>query len=132
MLVYRHIGQFISRTYLVRATRLTAQEASVLTAHPRLITSRPTPIDRCLFVQVAVGTGQNFSLSSERFGHSSSIPEQQLTLMRTQHAADVFENGPQSTSFMYPHWRWREDKPRGNGLEEGPTGPRNIQHRQGA
>ncbi|CAH0058417.1 unnamed protein product [Clonostachys solani] len=44
-----------------------------------------------------------------------------------KHAADIFEHGSQSTSYMYPHWRWREDKLRGNGLEEGPTGPRDLQ-----
>ncbi|VUC36354.1 unnamed protein product, partial [Clonostachys rosea] len=44
-----------------------------------------------------------------------------------KHAADIFEHGSQSTSYMYPHWRWREDKLRGNGLEEGPAGPRNLQ-----
>ncbi|GKT46842.1 L-pipecolate oxidase [Colletotrichum spaethianum] len=36
------------------------------------------------------------------------------------------EYGDQSTSFMRPHWRWREGAKRGNGLEEGPDGPRNI------
>ncbi|KAJ5652689.1 hypothetical protein N7507_010115 [Penicillium longicatenatum] len=43
-----------------------------------------------------------------------------------QHAADVFENADQSTSYMRPFWRWRPDAPRRNGLEEGPDGPRNI------
>ncbi|KZL86839.1 fad dependent oxidoreductase [Colletotrichum incanum] len=43
-----------------------------------------------------------------------------------EHAADILQYGGQSTSFMRPHWRWREDARRGNGLEEGPDGPRNI------
>ncbi|EFQ25143.1 FAD dependent oxidoreductase [Colletotrichum graminicola] len=43
-----------------------------------------------------------------------------------EHAADVLQYGEQSTSFMRPHWRWRESARRGNGLEEGPSGPRNI------
>ncbi|KAJ5565565.1 FAD dependent oxidoreductase [Penicillium sp. DV-2018c] len=43
-----------------------------------------------------------------------------------EHAADIFENGDQSSSFMRPFWRWRGDAPRRNGLEEGPGGPRDI------
>ncbi|WQF75340.1 Putative FAD dependent oxidoreductase, FAD/NAD(P)-binding domain superfamily, MTOX family [Colletotrichum destructivum] len=43
-----------------------------------------------------------------------------------EHAADILQNGDQSTSFMRSHWRWREGIRRGNGLEEGPNGPRNI------
>ncbi|KAF9878347.1 putative FAD dependent oxidoreductase [Colletotrichum karsti] len=43
-----------------------------------------------------------------------------------EHAADILENGDESNSFMRPHWRWRENARRGNGLEEGPKGPRNI------
>ncbi|UPL01313.1 hypothetical protein LCI18_012247 [Fusarium solani-melongenae] len=43
-----------------------------------------------------------------------------------EHAADILEHGDESTSYMRPHWRWREDARRGNGLEEGPNGPRNI------
>ncbi|KAK2054740.1 FAD dependent oxidoreductase [Colletotrichum caudatum] len=43
-----------------------------------------------------------------------------------EHAADILQNGDRSTSPMRPHWRWREDARRGNGLEEGPSGPRNI------
>ncbi|CAP86844.1 L-saccharopine oxidase [Penicillium chrysogenum] len=45
-----------------------------------------------------------------------------------KHAADIFENGDQSSSFMRPFWRWRPDAPRRNGLEEGPGGPRDISH----
>ncbi|ETS87135.1 hypothetical protein PFICI_00963 [Pestalotiopsis fici W106-1] len=45
-----------------------------------------------------------------------------------KHAADIFEHGSNSSSFMYPFWCWRDDAPRGNGLEEGPSGPRNIGH----
>ncbi|KAJ5471727.1 hypothetical protein N7530_009084 [Penicillium desertorum] len=45
-----------------------------------------------------------------------------------KHAADIFEYGDQSSSFMRPFWRWRPDAPRRNGLEEGPGGPRNISH----
>ncbi|KID65472.1 FAD dependent oxidoreductase, partial [Metarhizium brunneum ARSEF 3297] len=44
----------------------------------------------------------------------------------TQHAADVFNNADNATSHMRTHWRWREDVPRRNGLEDGPGGPRNI------
>ncbi|KAF3008257.1 hypothetical protein E8E14_000735 [Neopestalotiopsis sp. 37M] len=43
-----------------------------------------------------------------------------------KHAADIFENGSSSSSFMYPFWQWRDNKFRGNGLEEGPKGPRNL------
>ena len=43
-----------------------------------------------------------------------------------EHAADILEHGDESTSYMRPHWRWREDARRGNGLEEGPNGPRNV------
>ncbi|EEU42183.1 uncharacterized protein NECHADRAFT_79853 [Fusarium vanettenii 77-13-4] len=43
-----------------------------------------------------------------------------------KHAADILEHGDESTSYMRPYWRWREDARRGNGLEEGPNGPRNI------
>lgn len=43
-----------------------------------------------------------------------------------KHAADILEYGDQSTSYMREFWRWREDVPRGNGLAEGPDGPRNI------
>ncbi|KAJ5505144.1 FAD dependent oxidoreductase [Penicillium fimorum] len=46
-----------------------------------------------------------------------------------KHAADIFENGDQSSSFMRPFWRWRPDTPRRNGLEEGPGGPRDISHK---
>ncbi|KFG86009.1 hypothetical protein MANI_027284 [Metarhizium anisopliae] len=42
------------------------------------------------------------------------------------HAADVFNNADNATSHMRTHWRWREDVPRRNGLEDGPGGPRNI------
>ncbi|KXG49515.1 FAD dependent oxidoreductase [Penicillium griseofulvum] len=45
-----------------------------------------------------------------------------------KHAADIFENGNQSSSFMRPFWRWRPDAPRRNGLQEGPGGPRDISH----
>ncbi|CAI7654648.1 unnamed protein product [Penicillium glandicola] len=45
-----------------------------------------------------------------------------------KHAADIFENGDQSSSFMRPFWLWRPDAPRRNGLEEGPGGPRDISH----
>ncbi|KAK1957479.1 FAD dependent oxidoreductase [Colletotrichum sublineola] len=43
-----------------------------------------------------------------------------------EHAADILQYGDESTSFMRPHWRWQENTRRGNGLEEGPSGPRNI------
>ncbi|RSM17266.1 hypothetical protein CDV31_003981 [Fusarium ambrosium] len=43
-----------------------------------------------------------------------------------EHAADILEHGDESASYMRPYWRWREDARRGNGLEEGPKGPRNI------
>ncbi|GME53974.1 nucleotide-binding domain-containing protein [Neofusicoccum parvum] len=43
-----------------------------------------------------------------------------------EHAADIFENGDGSSSYMRRFWRWRDETPRGNGLEEGPAGPRNI------
>ncbi|KXH32569.1 FAD dependent oxidoreductase [Colletotrichum nymphaeae SA-01] len=43
-----------------------------------------------------------------------------------EHAADILIHGDQSTSFMRQHWRWRDNIRRGNGLEEGPGGPRNI------
>ncbi|OQE81583.1 hypothetical protein PENNAL_c0040G02828 [Penicillium nalgiovense] len=49
-------------------------------------------------------------------------------LGKIQHAADIFENGDKSSSFMRPFWRWRPDAPRRNGLEEGPGGPRDISH----
>ncbi|KAL1626668.1 hypothetical protein SLS54_002831 [Diplodia seriata] len=42
------------------------------------------------------------------------------------HAADIFDNRDRSCSYMRQFWRWRDDVPRGNGLEEGPDGPRNI------
>ncbi|CAI7591766.1 unnamed protein product [Penicillium discolor] len=45
-----------------------------------------------------------------------------------KHAADIFENGDTSSSFMRSFWRWRPDAPRRNGLEEGPGGPRDISH----
>ncbi|KAL2827443.1 FAD dependent oxidoreductase [Aspergillus pseudoustus] len=43
-----------------------------------------------------------------------------------EHAADIFENGDKATTYMRLFWRWRPDVPRGNGLEEGPGGPRDI------
>lgn len=43
-----------------------------------------------------------------------------------EHSADIFENGDKSSSYMRHFWRWRNDAPRRNGLEEGPNGPRNI------
>ncbi|PHH86790.1 hypothetical protein CDD83_9747 [Cordyceps sp. RAO-2017] len=43
-----------------------------------------------------------------------------------EHAADIFEHGDASASFMRPFWRWRPDAPRRNGLDEGPDGPRNL------
>ncbi|KAF4458073.1 FAD dependent oxidoreductase [Fusarium albosuccineum] len=43
-----------------------------------------------------------------------------------EHAADILEHGDGSTSYMRAHWRWRDGARRGNGLEEGPNGPRNI------
>ncbi|WYZ39935.1 hypothetical protein EsH8_IV_000276 [Colletotrichum jinshuiense] len=43
-----------------------------------------------------------------------------------EHAADILQQGNQSTSFMRPYWRWRDNAHRGNGLEEGPNGPRNV------
>lgn len=46
-----------------------------------------------------------------------------------EHAADILEHGDESTSYMRPYWRWRENAHRGNGLEEGPKGPRNIGRR---
>ncbi|QQK45138.1 FAD dependent oxidoreductase [Penicillium digitatum] len=45
-----------------------------------------------------------------------------------KHAADIFENGDQSSSCMRSFWRWRPDAPRRNGLEEGPGGPRDLSH----
>ncbi|GIJ91185.1 hypothetical protein Asppvi_010150 [Aspergillus pseudoviridinutans] len=45
-----------------------------------------------------------------------------------KHAADIFENGDKSTTYMRPFWQWRPDAPRRNGLEEGPGGPRDISH----
>ncbi|TDZ16290.1 L-pipecolate oxidase [Colletotrichum orbiculare MAFF 240422] len=42
------------------------------------------------------------------------------------HAANILLHSDNSTSFMRPHWRWRDNIRRGNGLEEGPSGPRNI------
>ncbi|CAG8046041.1 unnamed protein product [Penicillium nalgiovense] len=46
-----------------------------------------------------------------------------------EHAADIFQNGDQTSSFMRKFWRWRPDVARRNGLEEGPGGPRDISHR---
>ncbi|PHH66608.1 hypothetical protein CDD81_6445 [Ophiocordyceps australis] len=46
-----------------------------------------------------------------------------------KHAADIFENGSKSTSPMRELWRWRDDVPRRNGLDEGPDGPRNLAKR---
>ncbi|KAJ5223871.1 hypothetical protein N7468_008413 [Penicillium chermesinum] len=43
-----------------------------------------------------------------------------------RHAADILERHEESSSFMRPFWRWRPDVARKNGLEEGPTGSRNI------
>ncbi|KAF6832640.1 putative FAD dependent oxidoreductase [Colletotrichum plurivorum] len=43
-----------------------------------------------------------------------------------EHAADILQHGDKSTSFMRPYWCWRPGAPRGNGLEEGPSGPRNL------
>ncbi|OTA54832.1 FAD dependent oxidoreductase [Hypoxylon sp. EC38] len=43
-----------------------------------------------------------------------------------EHAADILMKGDNSSSYMRQFWRWREDLPRRNGLEEGPDGPRNI------
>ncbi|KAI1140083.1 nucleotide-binding domain-containing protein [Hypoxylon sp. FL0543] len=43
-----------------------------------------------------------------------------------EHAADILINGDESSSYMRQFWRWRDDLPRRNGLEEGPDGPRNI------
>jgi len=73
--------------------------------------------------------GPSSYLFLERFGHPRSFSDQSLTPRQIQHAADIFENGAQSASHLYPHWRWRNEKPRGNGLEEGPAGPRNLQGR---
>ncbi|TWU72693.1 hypothetical protein ED733_003712 [Metarhizium rileyi] len=42
------------------------------------------------------------------------------------HAADIFNNTDNAASHMRSHWRWREDFPRRNGLDEGPAGPRNM------
>ncbi|OTA99388.1 hypothetical protein M426DRAFT_76417 [Hypoxylon sp. CI-4A] len=42
------------------------------------------------------------------------------------HVADILQNGDESSSYMRPFWRWRDNIPRGNGLEEGPEGPRNL------
>ncbi|CRG90604.1 L-pipecolate oxidase [Talaromyces islandicus] len=43
-----------------------------------------------------------------------------------EHAAEIFENGDRSTSYMRSFWRWRPEAPRRNGLEDGPGGPRDI------
>ncbi|KAI1382882.1 nucleotide-binding domain-containing protein [Hypoxylon trugodes] len=43
-----------------------------------------------------------------------------------EHAADILEKGEESSSYMRKFWRWRDNIPRGNGLQEGPDGPRNI------
>ncbi|KAF6789705.1 putative FAD dependent oxidoreductase [Colletotrichum sojae] len=43
-----------------------------------------------------------------------------------EHAADILQHGDESTSFTRPYWRWRPGAHRGNGLEEGPNGPRNL------
>ncbi|KAI0376372.1 FAD dependent oxidoreductase [Hypomontagnella monticulosa] len=43
-----------------------------------------------------------------------------------KHAADIFDNGDQSSTYMREHWRWRSDSDRRNGLEDGPSGLRNI------
>ncbi|KAJ9145110.1 FAD dependent oxidoreductase [Pleurostoma richardsiae] len=43
-----------------------------------------------------------------------------------KHAADILEHGDKSSSYMRQYWRWRNDAPRRNGLEEGPDGSRNL------
>ncbi|OTA93989.1 hypothetical protein M434DRAFT_30496 [Hypoxylon sp. CO27-5] len=43
-----------------------------------------------------------------------------------EHAADILMKGEESSSYMRQFWRWREDLPRRNGLEESPDSPRNI------
>ncbi|KAI1475130.1 nucleotide-binding domain-containing protein [Daldinia eschscholtzii] len=43
-----------------------------------------------------------------------------------EHAADILDKGDKSSSYMREFWRWRDRLPRGNGLEEGPEGHRNI------
>lgn len=45
-----------------------------------------------------------------------------------EHAADIFENGDKSKTYMRPLWRWRPEAQRRNGLEEGPGGRRDISH----
>ncbi|KAI8965193.1 nucleotide-binding domain-containing protein [Daldinia sp. FL1419] len=43
-----------------------------------------------------------------------------------EHAADILDKGSESSSYMRKFWRRRDRVPRGNKLEEGPDGPRNI------
>ncbi|KAF2010002.1 FAD dependent oxidoreductase [Aaosphaeria arxii CBS 175.79] len=43
-----------------------------------------------------------------------------------EHAADIFENKEESSTPMRQHWRWREDAPRKNGLEDGPGSLRDL------
>ncbi|OCF39486.1 hypothetical protein I317_06704 [Kwoniella heveanensis CBS 569] len=43
-----------------------------------------------------------------------------------EHAVDIFVHGENAKTPLRPFWRWRTDVERKNGLEEGPSGPRNL------
>jgi hypothetical protein len=78
-----------------------------------------------LFVPEVVVMVLNSSPFWERYFFFPPYESNRLTL-QTQHAADIFENGDKSTSYMRKFWRWRPEVTRRNGLEEGPGGPRDI------
>ena len=87
----------------------------------------PTYADNSVFVCTGgSGHGAKFMPVLGEASHRSRdiLMGQWLTLH--QHAADIFDHGDESTSPMRPFWRWREDVPRRNGLQDGPGASRNM------
>lgn len=93
--------------------------------HHRSIMCHIMRISLFLYAPEAVGMVQSSCPYLEKYEFALQSIQAGLTAL-SQHAADIFDNTDNAESHMRTHWRWREDIPRRNGLEEGPDGPRNI------